>query len=223
MSFYLAIILFITSVICGLILVIVNKTLARDKFFLYAALHLILLFGFIGSLILKKPSAEVTFSYFLLVFICSGIVLSAVSWRSAIPKVMRYYFSLYLLTLPLFLISPSMLVNFLLTGRYTDSVGKNFELGQRYFIETQGTVMKDDSVPHYKLIRKKGMFHETIQRDIVFGGKLDSVRVLKLEANEIVEIRGYTSKLTFVSTEIDSNDLTLPLTKKKLNEIEYKL
>lgn len=223
MSFYLAIILFITSVICGLVMVIVNKHLPRDKFLLYAALHLILAFGYIGSVLLKKPSSTITFNYFLLVFICSGILLSAVSWRSPIPQFMRYYFSLYILTLPLFLFSPSMLVNFLLTGKYTDSIGERYDLGQRYFLETQGTVMKDDSVPHYKLIRKKGMFHETIQRDVVFGGKLDSVKVLQLETNDFIELRGYTSKSTYVTIEQDSTDITLPLQKKKRNAIEYKL
>jgi hypothetical protein len=224
MSFYIAIFLFIASVIGGLILVITNKKMRKDRFLLLSSLHGILLFAFIASVILKKGvTNQVHFNYFLLIFICSGILISAVSWRTDIPKLFKYYFSLYLLTVPMFLISPSMLVNFLLTGKYTEATGPQFALGQRYFIQTQGTVMTDDSVPHYKLIRLKGMFHETIQRDVVFGGKLDSVRVLQFDNNSMIEVRGYISKSNFVEVVLDSSDITLPLKKKKPHDIEYKL
>lgn len=223
MAFYIAIIVFIASVIGGLVLVILNKRMDRARFLLYASLHLVLLFGFIASLILKKAENASIYNYFLLFFICSGVFLSGISWRSDLPRVIRYYFSLYLITVPLFLLSPSMLVNLLLTGKYTDSIGERFDLGNRYFLERQGAVMSNSSHPHYKIIRKKGMFHETLQRDITFNGKLDSVKVIQLEPGEFIEFRGYFSNSTYVSTEIDSADLSLPLKKKKRNEIEYRL
>lgn len=223
MVFYLSIILFIASVIGGLVLVIIHKRMVREKFLFLGSLHLMLFLAWMASLLLKKDQEGTPYNYFLLVFLCSGILFSGLAWRSEVPNLIKYYFSIYIITIPMFIFSPSMLVNFLLTGRYTDSLGKRFELGQRYFLETQGTVMSDDTLPHYKVIRVKGMFHETLQRDVVFGGKVDSVKVLQLEPGEMVEIRGYISKKSFVETQIDSSDLTLPLKKTKRNAIEYKL
>ncbi len=223
MSFYIAIILFITSVISGLVLMVLNKSLARDRFFLLASFHLIIFLGYLASLILKKSGDTVVVNYFFLSFICSGIVLSGICWRSKIPSLLKYYFAVFALTIAMFILSPSRTANFLLTSRYTESTGPSFDLGQRYFLEFQGTVMSGDTIPHYKLIRKKGMFHETIQRDLIFNGHLDSVHIVEVESESTMRLRGFTSISNFVSEQIDSVDLIVPLKKQERNSIEYKL
>ena len=83
--------------------------------------------------------------------------------------------------------------------------------------------MKNDGQLHYKLIQKKGIFHATIQRDLVFNGKLDSIKVLDFDKSSKGLIRGYTSIKTFVSTQIDSLDVEITLTKKSADGVEYKL
>ena len=95
MSFYIAIILFITSVIAGLIASIVGKNTTKEKFFLYAAVHGMFLFAFIASLILRKdPDA---FNYFFLTYICSGLILSGLAWRSNTNIGLKIYFSIFII------------------------------------------------------------------------------------------------------------------------------
>jgi hypothetical protein len=221
MSFYIAIIAFITSVIAGLILMIIAKNPSKEKFMLLASLHGILLLAFIASLILRiDPNA---FNYFFMVFICSGIVLSGIVWRTDVAKAIKYYFSLFILTIGMFLLSPSMLVNFLLTTKYSSASGESFLVQENFYIERQNTTMKSDDMPYYKLIRKRGIFHTTIQRDISFNGKLDSIKVLDFNKQENGLIRGYTSKKTFVSSSSDSLDVEIILKKKSVDGVEYKL
>lgn len=221
MSFYIAIIAFITSVIAGLILMIIAKNPSKEKFMLLASLHGILFLAYIASLILRKdPNA---FNYFFMIYVCSGIVLSGLVWRTEVAKGIKYYFSLFIVTIGMFLLSPSMLVNFLLTTKYSSASGESFLVQENFYIERQNTTMKADDMPYYKLIRKRGIFHSTIQRDITFNGKLDSIKVLDFNKQEHGLIRGYTSKKTYVSTSSDSLDVEIIFKKKSVDGVEYKL
>ena len=93
----------------------------------------------------------------------------------------------------------------------------------RYFLEKQNISRNKEDIEHYKLILKKGIFHQTVYRDLSFGGKLDSVKVIQFEQGEFLTIRGYTSQNTYVSTEVDSLDVQVPLASKKSGTIEYHL
>lgn len=224
MSFYLAIILFISSVIIGLVLMTILKNVSWEKFRLAALAHSMLLFAFVASLCLQKGKSETgQFNYFFLIYFCSGVTLSGLVWRSRAPKWLRVYFSLFILGFPMFLFSPSMMVNFLLTTNYTDSLGPRFQVQGNLWLETQNTVMKTDSVPHYKLIRKRGLYRETLARDLVFGGKLDSIKVLDLQQGVSATLRGYTSTITYVSSDVDSMELEIPLVKYSRDNVEYRL
>ena len=123
----------------------------------------------------------------------------------------------------MFILSPSMLVNFLLTMKYTDVSGDSFLVRENFYLEEQNNYSDKNSFPHYKLIKKSGLFHSTIQRDLLFNGKLDSIKVLDFDKSDRGLIRGYTSSKTFVSTEIDSTDLEIILTKKSTDGVEYHL
>ncbi len=221
MSFYIAIISFILSIIAGLIAMIVSKKITKEKTYLLTTLHGILFLCFIASLILKKDTSN--YNYFFLVYICSGILLCGLMWKAEAILPLRIYFSLFLLTIGLFMVSPSTLVNFLLTASFQDNSGEKFLVQGNYFIEQQNTSMKNDGQIHYKLIQKKGIFHATIQRDLVFNGKLDSIKVIDFDKTSKGLIRGYTSVKTFVSSQIDSLDLEISLTKKSADGVEYKL
>ena len=221
MSFYIAIIAFITSVIAGILSMIAGKNIDRRRFILFATMHGMLLFSFLASLMLTKdPNA---FNYFFMAYICSGIILSGLAWRSFIFIGLKIYFGLFALTIGMFILSPSMLVNFLLTTRYTDSLGESFHVTENFYIERQNTKISNDSFPHYKLIRKRGIFHSSLQRDIIFNGKLDSIKVIEFDKSNLGLIRGYTSIQTFVSTKIDSVDVEIVIKKKSNDGLEYKL
>ena len=223
MSFYLSLFLFIISLIIGLALMIVGKNMSREKFLLLVSIHVIFLFAFIASLLLKKNGEVNTYNYFFTAFVCTGIILSGLSWRSTSPMILRFYFSIFVLTIPLFLVSPSILLNFLLTMNFSSTHGPSFHLDKQYYLETQNTSTVEDKKPHYKVILKRGLFHQTIKRDIVFGGKLDSLKIIDKNTDKSIKVRGYSSKTTYVSLEVDSVDILIPLKITKQGDVEYRL
>lgn len=221
MSFYIAIILFISAVVAGVITMIVGKNISKERFTLLAAIHGMFLFAFIASILLRKDASA--FNYFFLLFICSGLVLSGIAWRSGIFIGLKIYFGIFALTVGMFILSPSRLVNFLLTTKYTDTLGESFHVTENFYLERQNSNKNQNDMPRYKLIRKRGIFHSSLQRDLEFGGKLDSIKVLEFDKSSLGLIRGYTSSTTYVSTKIDSADVEVSIKKKTNDGLEYKL
>ncbi len=226
MNVYLAIILYIISVVAGILILFTGKNIPTKNFLIGALIHLLLIVLFCIKLT-STYQAIAGSSFFKLSFlftICTGLVLAGISWKSNVHLSLKVYFSLFSLTLLLFLFSPSRLINFLLTASYSDTMGKTFSVSGNYFLEEQTSGMRNDnSIPHFKLIQKHGIFHETIQRDILFNGNPDSIKVVEFVEAKNAVIRGYTSKRTYVSTEIDSADVWVKLVKEKKDQIERKL
>ncbi len=222
MAFYLGLFTFIISVVVGLIVLIAGKGLKNEKFLLLVSIHIILLLAALASFAIKKHESG-SANFFFMLFICSGLILSGLVWRSSVSKYFRYYFSVFVATIPLFLISPSILMNFLLTASLTGTNEPLMHLEGRYFLEKQNISRNKKDGECYKLILKKGMFHQTIQRDITFGNKLDSAKVIESIEGQYMVVRGFTSVVTHVSSDIDSSDQTLSLLNKKAGAIEYKV
>ncbi len=218
MILYLAIIFYILSLIIGIFLMATVKVLSPGKFFIVAAFHIIFILVYLFT---KNSAAVASGNISFLLFICTGIILAGLAWRTTLPLPLKIYCSLFSLTLLMFLFSPSRLMVFLVSGRYTDSLGTTFPLKENYFLEQQNT--SSSAVPCYKLIKKHGMFHEAIQRDIYFKGKLDSIQLVEFIPGSNAIIRGYSGKQTYVSTDVDSLDVEVKLVKKKANQIERKL
>lgn len=226
MHFYLAIVLFISSVVAGIIFLFAVKNISSRKFFIGGAFHLLcaILFLFTFFSAGTQEKNLIVFRLPFLFSVCSGLILSGLAWNSKVKTVVKIYFALYLLTIPLFFFSPSMLINFLLTTRYTDTIGKSFPVRENYFLEEQSSFMNSDSAaPNYKIIKKDGFFHQTIQRNIVFAGRLDSILVLQFISGEQVIVRGYSNRTTFVSSETDSLDVAVKLVKENKSQIERRL
>ena len=224
MVFYLSIVLYISSVIGALVLMILGKQMDRRKFILLASVHGFLFLIFLASLLFKKEvPGQPNLNFFFLLFICSGVWLTGQVWRIANPLPLRIYFSIYSITFPLFLFSPSMLVNFLLTTKYTETLGKTFQVKDNYFLEQQNSWSDKSGKLKYKLVVKKGVFTQTLARDIDFNGSIDSIKTLAFDPNKVAAIRGYRMKETYVSTTLDSIDFTVELKKRKANQIERRL
>lgn len=222
MTFYLSLIAFILSIIAGLVLMLVGKNMGRDKFLVLASIHFILLLAFVASLILKSDTSGIVNNYFFTAFFCTGLFLSGVALRAKIHKLLRYYFSIFLIGIPMFLFSPSRTMNFLVTTHYSSTTGKTFHLVGRYFLEQQNSSQTLDNNLQYKVVTKTGIFHKTIQRDILFHGNVDSVKVIEKNANTMT-LRGFTSTITYVSEEVDSTDVEITIKKNKQGSIEYRL
>lgn len=226
MHFYLAIVLFITSVVAGIIFLFSAKNISSGKFFIGGAFHLACVILFLFTLFTAGTPEKnlIVFRLPFLFSICSGLILSGLAWNAKVKTIVKIYFALFLLTIPLFFFSPSRLINFLLTTRYTDTIGTSFPIRENYFLEQQSSFMNTVSIaPNYKIIKKQGLFHQTIQRNIVFAGPLDSILVLQFVSGERADIRGYSSHVTHVSTDTDSMDVSLKLVKETKNQIERRL
>ncbi|MFM7216590.1 MAG: hypothetical protein ACKO1U_01075 [Bacteroidota bacterium] len=224
MTFYLSIIAYISSVIVSLVLMITGKGMPIGKFRLMAAIHLMCGITYLLSLALSSlPASEPHLNLFFLFYICSGTCLAGLVWRTATSRLEKAYFSLFALTFPLFLFSPSMLVNFLLTTHYSDSIGKKFRLSGEYYLEQQNSWAKDGSDKLYKLVLKRGIFHQTIARDIDFGSKIDSIKVIRFDPEDTTRVRGYVFRESFVDSGIDSTDVQVSMKKPSRNVIERRL
>jgi len=222
MGFFGTFFVFISAVIAGLALMVGGRKMSPATFRILASFHAMFLFAFLASLMLRSSGPVNAKNYFFTAFICSGLVLSGLAWRIQLPKPARIYFSLFIICIPLFLISPSMLLNFLVTGNYSSTTGEAVHLRGRFYLERQNTFHETGEVPYYKVIAKRGLFHKTIQRDIVFGGSVDSVKVLDLDSGRM-SLRGYFSRKTHVSLDTDSTDVEIDLAPKKQGSVEYRL
>jgi hypothetical protein len=217
----LAIISYILSFIVSLVFIFTGKRLHPGMFRMFAGIHIVFLAFFLFTIftISKGTGASLAF----LLFFCSGIVVGGLAFGMNKPLPFKIYFGLFIASIILFLLSPSTLLNFLVTGTFS-SGEQLIPVQGKYNLEVQNTFDTNDSANiQYKLIRKTGMFHKTISRNISFNGRLDSIRVLNFENGIATEIRGYTGRKTFVSNEVDSVDVTINLNPTNKDVIERRL
>ena len=221
MLLYAAIIGYILSNIIALALVFTGKKLNPGVFRMLAALHLMFGVFFIFNLITNKEESPRYVSF--LVFFCSGIITGGLALGTKTNIVLRIYFGLFCISIFVFILSPSLLLNFLLTAsfnRHKDLI----PVKENYFLERQSSAFSSDSSGiRYKLIEKSGMFHKTIARDLDFKGKLDSMRVLSYEDRKYFLVRGYSGTKNFVEEEIDSVDIQIDLLPARKDVIERRL
>lgn len=136
---------------------------------------------------------------------------------------LKIYFGIYCLSVFVFIVSPSSLLNFLLTANFATHADM-IPVRGNYFIERQtSTFSQDPTEIGYKLIEKKGMFHRTIARDLNFNGKIDSLKIVSFDEFKTAVVRGYTGRKNFVEDKIDSVDVTINLNPTRKDEIQRKL
>jgi len=221
MLLYATIIGYIISNIIALALVFTGKKLNPGIFKMLAALHLLFGMLFVFSLVTNKEESPRYVSF--LVFFCIGIITGGLALGTNTHIAWKIYFGIYCLSIFAFILSPSWLLNFLMTAninRHKDMI----PVRNNYYLERQSSAFKsEETVMKYKLIEKKGMFHKTIARDLNFKGRLDSMKVLSFDERKSVLVRGYTSATSFVEDKIDSTDVTIELLPAKKNVIERRL
>jgi hypothetical protein len=221
MLLYAAIIGYILSNIIGLALVFTGKKVNPGVFRLLASLHLLFGVFFIFNLITNKEESPHYVSF--LIFFCSGIITGGLALGTKTNLVLKIYFGLFCLSIFIFILSPSLMLNFLLTAsfsRHKDLI----PVKENYFLERQASAYSSDSSGiKYKLIEKSGMFHKTIARDLDFKGKLDSMKILLYEQQRYFLVRGYSGTKNFVEDRIDSVDLKIDLSTARKDVIERRL
>lgn len=211
--FILSITLYLVSMVASLI----GSFFSR--FIPSRLINTIIIFHFLSLivwLILPKPDDSlimpVTSNYFFLTFFCTGILLAGLILKGSYKPVFKIYFTLFLLSLVFFIVSPSRLIGFISTGK-TDSYNPDrIHLSENYYLVQQnetGVAPHPDSV-YYKAVREMGMFHKTLLRDIALPVDYDSIQVDNSLQNE------YLSVTIFKNTSFET--ITVPtLTTKKPN------
>ncbi|MFM2208086.1 MAG: hypothetical protein RL213_2061 [Bacteroidota bacterium] len=221
MVFYLSIVLYIASTIAALVLMITARHWPLRRFLLLSGIHLC----FAGLYLVTSggQTDESSYNFHFLLYICTGTSLSGLAWRIKAPLPLRLYFSVFTISFPLFLFSPSMLVNFLLTTRYSDTMGKTFSVKDDIYLEQEQAWRKSGNPATYKLVERKGLFRKALSRGLDFGSTVDSVKTIEFIPDSIAHIRTYRITETYVSSRTDSFDLTIDLRPKTANRIERRL
>ena len=221
MLLYAAIIGYILSNIIALALLFTGRKLGSGWFRMLASLHLIFAVVFLFNFFTNKEESPRYVSF--LIFFCSGIITGGLALGTKRHLAFKIYFGIFCLSVFAFILSPSTVLNFLLTA----SVDRHKDMmlvKDDYYLERQSSTFSSDSSGiMYKLIEKKGMFHKTIARDLAFTGKLDSIRLISFEEKKSATIRGYSGSKSFVEDKTDSMDISIDLNPSKKMEIERRL
>lgn len=162
MIFSIVFIFYILSLVVGILLLVTTR---NDNFKLQKILLIVhLAFAFCLLIRLFIPSlinAEGK-DPLLLLWVCSGLVDSGVIIRNSFNKFFRYYFFIFPLTIALFLLKPSALMNFL--GNYTFATNHfEIKIGDNLYLESPDK----NQLNQFKLIKKYGIFYKTLSKDIV--------------------------------------------------------
>jgi hypothetical protein len=129
------------------------------------------------------------------------------------PKLMRFYFGLFLLSVPVFLYSPSLLFYFV-SGNINEYKSPiEFYLAENlYAVEQQSMLASDQSQIEFKIIRKFGIYNKTLSRNINFGKHVVKINLLSLN-DDSISIRGYyldgASLDLHLKTGLQKNSITV--------------
>ena len=177
---------FIISLVASLLLGMTSRKFRNESIRLPLAIHgitaffaIVFYFIFYGH-----PIGE----YLLLFTICSGVILSGWAIRNTYPVLpVRIYLISYLLTVLLFLWSPSLLF-YTISGNYRlYRPEQQFNLKSNYFLVEQQSMMTNGDMPvRYKVIRKFGIYNKTLARDLDFGGRLKDAGLVQLNDDTVI-------------------------------------
>ena len=143
--------------------------------------------------------------YFFLFFFCSGIIAGGYLLRSNAPLLVRIYFSLFIVSIFVFISSPSYLVRTISMTSIKSNATSFFRLEANYFLEEEQMMMNiPDSAVTYKITQHFGVFHKTLSTNLRFGSRLDSIKLVAFDKLKGARIRGFNSIKTPNFTQWDS-------------------
>lgn len=175
-----------------------------------ALTHALIAIIFFTQLFILKGNTSFLIAALFATFICTGIIGFAFVIRKNFSLLVKIYFSIFVLSFPLYLYSPSKVFTIMSLGMLNSDNANEIHLDGKYFlVKQQGMIKKESGHSSYKVIKRMGMFNKTVARDFVFGFDPDSARVLKLNENSEISVRGFTKHLLSNNKfTIDSVDVT---------------
>ncbi len=183
---------YIFSIAACLILSIALRYVPIIKLKLPLLIHAMLMLLFCVLYMINQESTLL--HYLSLAFVCSGLIMAGMVLRSDALLPFKVYFSLYLFTIVIFIVSPSQLFKYISYSWKSNDLYKTFHIKGNYFLEEQQGMLNlaDDQIK-YKVIQSFGIFHKTLARDIDFGHRLDSIRIISFNHLNALILRGYFS------------------------------
>ena len=177
--------LYILSLVISLLLGMTAKRFPGEKIRLPAAFHFVLLFLALGFIFILQHG--IIGNYLLLLAVCTGTALSGWSLRNEwIRMPMRIYLAAWLLLVPVFLWSPSRIF-YVISGNYQYfRAEQQFNLQSNYYLVEQQSMLQEQKVTKYKVIRKFGIYNKTLARDVDFGARLASVQLIQLNDDTLI-------------------------------------
>jgi hypothetical protein len=205
--------LYILSVVAALVLTITAKKRGTGSLKGMLILHMFLVLLF--AMLFLSGNRNIYIHLSFLFFFCSGILLSGLLLRSEQSLFMKIYSALFLSSIIFFLISPSRTIRFI-TFSHTEHQVNRWNIVSNYFLEEEQLLLAHaDSTTSYKITRQFGVFHKTLARDISFGNRVDSIKVLEFNENQNAIIRGYINENSSIFGTCDSMDISVPFVASK--------
>lgn len=214
-----ALILYILSVVTAIVLTVVSKKSDFRKFTTWLfILHLLLFVIFIFFEFAFHKHLYIHLSFLL--FFCSGILLSGLVLRSSYPLVLKIYTALFLSSIIVFLLSPSRTIRFI-TFTFDQNNKNSWNITSNYFVEEEQSLLaRPANEATYKITRHYGVFHKTLARNIVFGNRIDSLKVLQFDEDSGIKLRGFFNRKYDTFEACDSLDLSVPFVASKNSIIQ---
>jgi hypothetical protein len=181
-----ALVAYILGLVAALVMALAAPRLPLRFLKAGLALHFLLLSGFGISAVFFPPAAPAL----CLAACCGALVWAGAIWRTPVPLVLRLYFGLYLLTLPLFLYAPSKTVR-LIAYQWSEAPARKFSLEGGLRLEPQEALIDRPGPVRYKIVRDYGLFYRTLERDLDFGFAPDSVQTLRYEPDSLIVLRAW--------------------------------
>ena len=201
---------YIISIAGCLILSIALRNVSLIKLKIPLFIHALLIVAF--AIICMLNSTFYLLHYLMLSFSCSGLILSGVVLRSDALLPMKIYFSMFLFTIAVFIVSPSNLLRGISYSWNSNTLFPAFHIRGNYFLEEQQAMLNlNNDQAKYKVIQSFGVFHKTLARDIDFGNRLTGIKVILFNPSNAVTLRGYFSKKSATFETRDSLDVTTSL------------
>jgi hypothetical protein len=190
--------LFILTITCYLLSLVTTLTASffarlipsRPLNFL-VVVHFILIISYLlvpGSE--NNPESPGSANYLFLAFFCSGILVSGVLLRKSYHLILKGYFSLFLISAVIFIVSPSRMLGFIASGKPDSFDPPRYHIFDNYYLVGQDRTSRNSTGNiAFKLVREMGFFHKTLARNIVLPSSTDSVRLLNYEQQNGMTVR----------------------------------
>jgi hypothetical protein len=173
---------------------------------------LLFLFFFLLWITGTKLKFYFNYHYIFLFAVCSGVLLSGYVLRMVPGIWLRIYFSLYLLTIPVFVYSPSTLISAIAFYKKSDLAGKPYQTGMKYYyIEKHNSMLANmEGVILYKIVKRKAGITKTLARHIQLDCPPEHIEQFKIQGDTLITFLIYcpsgNGQPTEVSVAIKSDE-----------------